>query len=157
MITFHAEPLDPLDNEEIRAFFADIDLIFANSDKILQNEEYRNIRVKGSGIDGIYIGHIDVFLGDLIRLWSNGSPWRNEQKFYYHLGGNPVSGMSFCTYWQNGKIGCDKSTTSFGTLLKPACMVIKNIQENITSVSVPFPPRQISQMKITELLDILKQ
>lgn len=95
MFIFKAKPKNPLDNEEIRLLFANIDLILANADKILQNEKYKNIGVKGSGIDGIYIGHVNLFLGDLISLWSNGSPWRNGQKFYYHLGGSPLSGVSF--------------------------------------------------------------
>jgi hypothetical protein len=157
MITFRAGPIEPLENEEIYTLFANIDLIMANADKILQNEAYKNIRVKGTGIDGIYIGHINLFLGDLIRLWSNGSPWRNGQKFYYHLGGSPLSGMSFCTYWQDGKIGCDRSNPSFGTLLKPASTVIKNAEESEHIISVPLPRRQVSGLNIGDLLKYLQQ
>ncbi len=156
MITFHAAPKDPLDNEEIRTFFANIDLILANADKILQDEIYSNIRIKGTGIDGIYIGHIDLFLGDLIRLWHN-ETWRKGQKYYYHLGGSPLSGMSFCTYWENGKIGCDKSTPSFGTLLRPANMVIRNLQEQPDGIPIPFPKRHVSELNINDLIAKLNQ
>ena len=157
MFIFKSKPKNPLDNEEIRQLFANIDLILANADKILQNEKYRNITVKGCGIDGIYIGHINLFLGDLISLWSNCSPWRNGQKFYYHLGGSPLSGMSFCTYWENGKIGCDRYGPSFGTLLKPAGVVIKNNTEQDNCKSIPFPKRLASEMKIVDLLELLKK
>lgn len=157
MIIFHAEPKEPLNNEEISTFFANIDLVMANADKILQNEVYRNIHIKGTGIDGIYLGHIDLFLGDLVRLWRNGSLWRNGEKFYYHLGGSPLSGMSFCTYWQDGKTGYDRSNPSFGTLLKPASIVIKDIDEPDNMIALPFPQRQASEMKIGDLLEILKE
>ena len=157
MITFHAAPIDSLKHEEVYTLFNNLDLILCNSDKILQNEAYRNIRVKGTGIDGIYIGHIDLLLSDLITLWRNGSPWRDGDKFYYHLGGSPLSGMSFCTYWQEGNIGCDKSVLSFGTLLRPANMVIKNLTEEPAGVTLPFPRRQRSDLSIDNLLEQLKQ
>ena len=156
MITFPTAPLEPHDNEEIRALFANIDLVLANSNKILQNETYGNIRIKGTGIDGIYIGHNEMLLRDLITLWNNGSPWRNGQKFYYHLGGSPLSGMSFCTYWENGNIGCGRNEPSFCTLLKPANMVIKNLKESQTGINFPFPKRQASNMTINELIGLLK-
>ena len=157
MITFRAAPIEPLNNDDIHTLFANIDLIFANSEKILQKDAYKNIRIKGTGIDGIFIGHINLFLGDLITLWSNGSPWRNEQKFYYHLGGSPLSGMSFCTYWQDGKTGCDKGMPSFCTLLKPASIVIKDIEEPENMISVPFPRRKVSELSINDLLKDLQQ
>ena len=157
MITFRAAPKEPLNNEEIHTLFANIDLVMANADKILQNDAYRNIRVKGTGIDGIYIGHINLFLGDLIRLWNNGSLWQNEGKYYYHLGGSPLSGMSFCTYWQDGKIGCDRDKPSFCTLLKPASIVIKDIEEPENMISVPFPRRKVSELSINDLLKDLQQ
>lgn len=157
MITFHAAPIDSLKHEEIYTLFNNLDLILNNSDKILQNEAYRNIRVKGTGIDGIYIGHIDLLLGDLIILWRNGSPWRDGEKFYYHLGGSPLSGMSFCTYWQEGKIGCDKSTPSFWTLLSPANMVIKKLTEEPSGITLPFPRRKRSDLTLGDLLEQLKQ
>ena len=40
MFIFKSKPKNPLDNEEIRQLFANIDLILANADKILQNEKY---------------------------------------------------------------------------------------------------------------------
>lgn len=156
MITFYAAPKEPLNNEEINTLFANIDLVMANADKILQNDTYCNIHIKGTGIDGIYIGHIDLLLGDLVRLWRNGSSWHNGEKFYYHLGGSPLSSMSFCTYWQDGKIGCDRSNLSFGTLLKPAIIVIKDIDEPDDIIALPFPQRQASEMKIGDLINQLK-
>ncbi len=155
MLKFFAKPVNPLDNEEIRTFFTNIDLIFKNSERILQNEKYRNIRVKGTGVDGIYLGHIDLLIGELITLWTNGSPWRDGEKLYYHLGGSPLSGMSFCTYWKDGKIKCDKNKISFCTLLKPASMVIKNLIEQTSEISVPLPTRKTSEMNIKDLIELL--
>ena len=43
MITFRAAPIEPLNNDDIQTLFANIDLILANSEKILENEQYRNI------------------------------------------------------------------------------------------------------------------
>ena len=157
MITFHAAPIDSLKHEEVYTLFNNLDLILNNSDKILQNEAYRNIRVKGTGIDGIYIGHIDLLLGDLITLWNNDSPWRDGDKFYYHLGGSPLSGMSFCTYWQEGNIDCDKSTPSFWTLLSPAGKAIKKLIGEPESTDVPLPRRKRSDLTLGDLLEQLKQ
>ena len=155
MITFRAGPTEPLKNEEIDALFANIDLLLDNADKILGNEKYRNIHVKGIAIDGIYMGHVTLFLGDLIALWQN-NQWRDGQKFYYHLGGSPLSGMSYCTYYQNGKSGCDRNRPSFMTLLKPADMVIKNLQEPPSGVTLPFPNRKSSDLNIYDLIEQLK-
>jgi hypothetical protein len=157
MITFRAAPLDSVKHEEIYTLFNNIELILQNSAEILQNEEYKNIRVKGTGIDGIYIGHIDLLLGNLLILWNNDSPWRNGQKFYYHLGGSPLSGMSFCAYWQDGELGSDKNLPSFCTLLRPANMVIKNLKEKPAGVTLPFPRRKRSDLSINDLLKQLKQ
>jgi len=157
MFIFRKKPLNLLKYEEIFALFNNIELIFSNSDKILQNKEYRNIRVKGTGVDGIYIGHVDLLLGDLITLWNNDSPWRDEQKFYYHLGGSPLSGRSFCTYWKKGKIGCDKWGPSFWTLLEPAGAVIKKavIAEN-PAFEQPSK-RNYSDLNIKDLIEYMKQ
>ena len=156
MITFHAGPKEPLNNEEIQTLFENLNLILKNAEKILEDEKYRDIHVKGTGIDGIYIGHIDLVLGDLIRLWQNGK-WRNGQKFYYHLGGSPLSGMSFCTYWENGNIGCDRNKPSFCTLLRPAETIIKKLDKEDESgaIKLPFPARRNSEMKIGELIENL--
>lgn len=156
MLKFFASPKEPLQNEEIQTLFANIDLILAHSDEILKNEAYRNIHVKGIGIDGIYMGHINLYLGDLVALWTNGSPWKNGQKFYYHLGGSPLSGMSFCTYWAEGKTGCDKSNPSFGTLFRPACMVLKKLKEDFKCVTLDFPKREVSALKVCDLIEKLK-
>lgn len=155
MLKFYAKPIEPLDNDEIRTFFTNIDLILKNSEKILQNEKYRNVRVRGTGIDGIYLGHIDLLLGELITLWTNGIPWRDGNKLYYHLGGSPLSGMSFCTYWKDGKVGCDKNKISFCSLLKPASIVIKNLTEQPSEISVPLPARKCSEMNINDLIELL--
>jgi len=155
MIQFFAAPFDSLKHEEIYVCFNNIDMILNNSEIILQNEQYKNIRIKGTGIDGIYIGHIDLLLGDLITLWNN-AKWRDDQKFYYHLGGSPLSGMSFCTYWLNGKIGCDRNKPSFGTLLEPANKVIKNLNEQPNYITLPFPKRTHSNLNINDLIEILK-
>lgn len=148
--------MTPLDNPEIHTLFGNIDLLLRNCEKIVQNEKYKNIFIKGTGIDDIYIGHIDLLLGDLITLWQN-NQWRNEHKFYYHLGGSSLSGMSFCTYWLNGKIGCDKNKPSFGKLLKPAYMVLKNFAEQSSHITLSLSKQARSDLNINDLIDIFKK
>ena len=156
MITLRTAPIEPQNNDDIHTLFTNIDLILANSEKILQNEEYRNICIKGTGIDGMwFLGHITLFLGDFITLWSNGSPWRNEQKFYYHLGGSPLSGMSFCTYWQDGEIGCDRDKPRFGELWWPSIAVTENRDEQ-GNVIEPAHSRKKSKLSINDLLQALQ-
>ena len=98
MLISNVKPIEPQRNDEIARLFNNIDLIIRHKQQIMARAEYKNIRVKGTGIDGLFIGHLPLFLGDLVTLWE-ASPWRTQNKFYYHLGGSPLSGMSFCTYW----------------------------------------------------------
>ena len=150
MITFYSAPKEPLENEEIHTLFDNIDLILKNADVII--EKFKNVRVKGTGIDGIYIGHKDLFLSDLICLWNNGT-WRNGEKFYYHLGGSPFSGTSFCAYWEKGKIGCDRNKPTFGAFFKPADRVFQNLRQ--ISLCDCFRLEE-STIKIKDLVKLLK-
>lgn len=156
MIRFIVSPKEPQHNPEIEILSKNIDLLLANAKQILQNEAYSNIHVKGSGIDGLYVGHIDLSLGDLIQLWQN-DLWKNGKKYYYHLGGSPLSGMSFCSYFSDAKSGCDKSMPSFGMLFKPAANVLREKQENTNAIPLPLPKRKVSDLNIQQLIDTLRQ
>ena len=155
MIKLHAQPQEPLKNEEIYTLFGNIDLILSHKEQILQNEDYKNICVKGTGIDGIYVGHIDLFLGDLLNLWEK-TDWRDQRKFYYHLGGSPLSGMSFCTYWEGGKIDYDRNKPSFCTLLRPACAKIEDKQPTGV-IQLPEVKRKASPLRIADLVRQLER
>ena len=155
MLISNVKPIEPQNNEEIALLFNNIDLIMQHKQQIMKKDEYKNIHVKGTGIDGIFIGHLNLFLGDLLTLWE-ASPWRNQNKFYYHLGGSPLSGMSFCTYWMNGKIDYDRNTPSFCTLLHPACQTIEG-GEITREIRLPSTQRTESTLKISDLAHQLRR
>ena len=156
MIHFTVSPKEPQHNPEIELLSKNIDLLLANARQIFQNESYSNIHVKGSGIDGLYIGHLNLSLGDLICLWQK-DLWKDGKKYYYHLGGSPLSGMSFCSYFSDAKIGCDKSNPSFGTLFKPAASVLSGKTESSKVIALPLPKRKVSDLNIQQLIDALRQ
>ena len=155
MINFNVSPKEPQYNEEIELLSQNIDLILANADKIGKNEVYSHVHIKGSGIDGAYIGHTNLSLGNLIKLWQNNS-WKDGEKYYYHLGGSPLSGASFCTYFSKQKICCDKNKPSFGELFKSAAAVLYN-QNTSDLKTIPFPlPQNIaSEISLGQLIDEL--
>ncbi|MBP5160583.1 MAG: hypothetical protein ILP11_00835 [Alphaproteobacteria bacterium] len=155
MLISNVKPIEPQHNDEIALLFNNIDLIICHKQQIMARAEYKNIRVKGTGIDGLFMGHLPLFLGDLLTLWEAGA-WRNQQKFYYHLGGSPLSGISFCTYWQHGQIACDRNTPSFCTLLRPACQTIEG--GKITpEIRLPSQKRTESALKIKDLVQQLER
>ena len=155
MIDFNVSSKEPQRNEEIELLSQNIDLILANADKIGKNEVYSHVHIKGSGIDGAYIGHTNLSLGNLIKLWHNNS-WKDGEKYYYHVGGSPLSGASFCTYFSKQKICCDKNKPSFGELFKSAAAVLYN--QNVSALkTIPFPlPKDVaSEINIRQLIDEL--
>ena len=155
MLISNVKPIEPQHNKEIALLFDNIDLIMRHKQQIMARAEYKNIRVTGTGIDGLFMGHLPLFLGDLLTLWE-ASPWRTQNKFYYHLGGSPLSGISFCTYWMKGKIDCDRNTPSFCTLLRPACQTIEG--GKITpAIRLPSQKRKESALKIKDLLRQLER
>lgn len=155
MIHFNVSPKEPQQNEQIAILSENIDLVLANANKILKNEPYYYIHIKGAGIDGLYVGHTDLSLGDLIRLWQN-DMWKDGKKYYYHLGGSPLSGFSFCSYFSDKKISCDKNSPSFGSLFKPAAALLSE-QKKTNNISLPLPKRVASRLNINQLIGELRQ
>ena len=156
MLHFNVSPKEPQKNSEIELLSKNIELVLKNADQIVQNEDFNNIHVKGTGIDGLYVGHTDLSLGDLIRLWQN-NLWKDGEKYYYHLGGSPLSGMSFCSYFSTTQIGCDKNAPSFGTLFRPAAKVLYDKKEFAEGIPFPLPKRKASGLNIVQLIDNLRQ
>ena len=137
------------DEKGLEILFKNIDLIEQNKQKILNNPDLYGIYVAGAGVTGMYIGKTRLFLGDLIRLWDN-QIWKNEGRYYYHVGGSPLSGMSFCDYWhpQEG-FRLVKNNPSFGTLARPALKMLKDIPEECPFIEISKENKRSSQSKIT--------
>lgn len=157
MLKLFVKNQEPVNHDEISTLFSNLELILNNTDKILSNDEYFNIHIKGTGICGIFIGYISLYLGDLLILWQKGI-WKRDQKYYYHVGGSPLSGMSVCNYWSDKKgLKYDRNNPSFGTLFHPASKVLRGIdpfeKECIIPIKTPRKPR--SQLTIYDLIEKL--
>ena len=90
------------DKMELGRLFLNLNLILNNKEKIMADADMRNIRIKGVAIEGLYIGSFPITLGGLLTLWERGG-WREEQMFFYHAGGSPLSGMCIVNAWQENK------------------------------------------------------
>ena len=88
-----------IDNGAITCLFNNLDLILANHAKILSCKKYRNIKISGLFVGGLYVGMYELSLGDILTLWQT-TGWKNDSKYYYNIIGTPLSGMNN-THWYN--------------------------------------------------------
>lgn len=142
------------DTESLKILFQNIRLIEQHRETILKTPELYGINVEGTGITGMYIGHTHLYLGDLLKLWEK-KLWQTGQRYFYHVGGSPLSGMSFCRYWDaKTGFGMVKNTPSFGTLAAPAWRMIKNLPEETREIELSMdkdrPPR--SDLTVADLV-----
>ena len=159
MLKLFVKNQEPVNHTEIVSLFNNLELILNNADKILENQEYYNIYIKGTGISGIFIGFLPLYLGDLLTLWKK-EIWKKDKKYYYHLGGSPLSGMSVCNYWSEKKgLNFDRNNPSFGTLFKPASRVLRGVDPFEKECIIPLetPRKQKSQLSVYDLIKKLKE
>ena len=122
------------DQGAISHLFNNLDLIITNQDKILSNESYRNINIKGIFVGGLYVGMHEMSLGDILYLW-NKTQWHEDSRYYYNIIGTPLSGMN-TAYWYDTTSKQIKSGTyydghlSFIGLAKPALSYMSNRPSN---------------------------
>ena len=119
------------DTNSLSVLFENIDVLLKNKNAILANPSNYYIHIRGTGITGVYIGYSPLYLGDLLRLWSENSNWikRPEQstKYVYHLGGFPTSGLTFLkTYDVDKKSFQEEEHRHFAEYFKEAEAITKS-------------------------------
>ena len=151
-----------------------IDLLFNNIDKIIQNEkiinknpDFYNITIPGVCVSGLYVGRQMICLGDLLRLWRD-SVWGADGRYYYNVGGTPLSGAAIKSYWDINK-KCRVTTeiesgfTAFWraavcAIKTPRGMYDKNINpETDAAVFLPYVPVEYPKTNktIADLLSVI--
>ena len=100
-----------------------------NKQKILFHKEYKNIKIPGVFVGGLYVGMYEMSIGDLLILWDK-TEWHTGTCYYYNIIGTPLSGMNNACWYDiktkrfetgsyfNGKYG-------FSGLAKPALDYLK--------------------------------
>ena len=138
------------DKGAISYLFDNLDLIVDNKDKILSCDDYRNVKIPGIFVGGLYVGMYELSLGDILNLWDK-TVWRDKTKYYYSIIGSPLSGSNDSAWYDqetksfehgsyfNGKIG-------FLGLAAPALEYMK---------TAPKKPK--SQLSIFDLVKQLKR
>lgn len=140
------------DQKALTTLFDHIKLIWQNKERILKTPEFYRIHIPGTGISAMYVGNTRLFLGDLLLLWEK-EPWHSQDRYYYHVGGSPLSGMSFCKYWtETGHFDMVKNTPSFGTLAFPAMRIINNVPEDTKIIPAETHRPPASPLSITDLV-----
>jgi len=96
------------DKKELQALFNNIQELMKENALNPDNKKYDK-HIKGMAVEGIYFGEYTLTVKQLLTIWSN-NIWRDENKFYYGLGGSPLSGMSFWEYYdiKEKKFGTDE-------------------------------------------------
>lgn len=82
-----------IDKGAVSCVFDNIDLIIANRDKILSHSEYKNIKVKGFFVSGLYVGSHELSVGDMLNLWQD-TVWHTGTRYYFNIIGSPLSGKN---------------------------------------------------------------
>ncbi len=127
------------DKGAISCLFDNLNLILANREKILSHDEYKNIRITGLYVGGLYVGMHNLSLGDILILWDN-TVWHADTKYYYNIIGSPLSGTNQ-THWydtETKQYGVGSYSQSFFGLAEPALKYLKTTQpnKNISDLSI---------------------
>ena len=93
------------DKGAISCLFENLDLIIGNKAKILSHNKYKNIKIPGIFVGGLYVGMYNMLLGDILNIWDK-TKWHDGTKYYYNIIGTPLSGMNNCSWY-------DTETKSF--------------------------------------------
>ena len=89
--TYVAAPA--VDKKSISYLFENLDFILNNKQKILFHKEYKNIKIPGVFVGGLYVGMYEMSIGDLLILWDK-TEWHTGTCYYYNIIGTPLSGMN---------------------------------------------------------------
>ena len=140
-----------MDKGAISHLFENLDLIVANKQTIISHSDYRNIKIPGIFVGGLYVGMHKLALGDLLDLWET-TEWHSGNKYYFNIVGSPLSGSNY-SWWfdtetkelhggeySNGRVG-------FSGLASPA---IKYLQAHTLDSGQ-------SELTIFDLVKQLKQ
>lgn len=115
------------DVESINLLFNNIDKVIQNEKFINENPDYYNIIIPGIYVSGLYVGRQMICLGDLLKLWHN-SVWCSDGRYYYNVGGTPLSGAAIKSYWDINKKcrGTTEIESGFTKFWREAVRVIKS-------------------------------
>lgn len=117
------------DKNAISVLFENIDILLKNKSAIINDPKNYFIAIRGCGMAGIGIGVIPLYLGELVCLWSEKSPWLrvvdSDTIYTYFIGGSALSGINFRKGWSvKEKRIVDFEGNGFAELLQPALAVI---------------------------------
>lgn len=143
------------DKGAISHLFDNLDLIITNKNKILFYSKYRNIKIPGLYVSGLYIGTHELSLGDILRLWDK-TEWHTGAKYYFNIIGTPLSGMNTANLYNSETKQFESGTYFNGKLhflglAKPALEYLTN-RTNILCTHT----KQKSQLSIFDLVKQLQ-
>ena len=119
-----------IDNGAINCLFENLNLITANRQKITGRPEFRDIKISGLYVAGLYVGRHDLSIGDILCLW-NTPQWHARNRLYYNIIGSPLSGTNNA-HWYNADTHIVESGAYFDGklgflgLAAPALNYLKN-------------------------------
>ena len=134
------------DKSAMSCLFDNLNLILANREKVLSHEKYKNIKITGLYVGGLYVGMHILSLGDILTLWDS-TVWHADTKYYYNIIGSPLSGTNQ-THWYDTEtkqfeVGPRTNEQgAFWSLVEPALKHLKTVEAN----------RKISDLSIFDLV-----
>ena len=120
MLTFNIEA-PSTDKGAFECLFNNLDLIRSNKKFIMSRKKYRNIKIDGIYVAGLYVGGHKISLGVLLDLWDK-TTWHTGNRFYFNVIGSPLSGMNHCGWYNidTKEFEYGKNIQSWHYLARPA-------------------------------------
>lgn len=153
---FFAKP-DEARTQDLETFFKNFDLIQQHKQLISDTPEYYNIRIAGCGCFPLYTPPFRLSIGELLILWDE-TEWKQDDKYFYCITGSPLSGGNSSKYWSLNKGFKSMQTGVFTKQMRSALWLLNTGSTEIkSSCTHAIPPkRDISNLRVTDLINILK-
>lgn len=165
---FLSTPIEP-DLKSIELLCRNVDLIFRHLDIVEKNPDWHDIHVEGLGTESNFVGRLDLLLGDLIRLWGDGTPWihvrDDESVLVYRAVGSVVSDYNFVYGWDRNRHEFKnfRPGVHFTRFYLPAAMLVRGRADDATGhpligtgiIARKPPQRGRSDRTVAELLTAL--
>ncbi len=92
------------DTRVLDLLFRNLDALLSKGEAVVSNPNAYALSVPCTGIFALYVAYPRLYLGDLLRLWTDFSNWHSDGMYTYAVYGSPLSGMNRCNGF-NAKSG----------------------------------------------------
>ena len=100
------------DTRVLDLLFRNLDALLSKGEAVVSNPNAYALSVPCTGIFALYVAYPRLYLGDLLRLWTDFSNWHSDGMYTYAVYGSPLSGMNRCNGFNAKSAAAATSTQS---------------------------------------------